>query len=291
MKFHLKVDTDEVARELGAEHDKVREHLKQEVKTLAIRTHAFIVEKARRELKGFYYEYYLGRRGSSGNLGENLKLHHISDTLHVIELDPKAAWIEDGRAPTFIGDWVLNSPKAKTAKDGSRYIAIPMKISHLAGPGKRPPAVPALDTMARMTLQASRPKLALRKIQYGADGRPVQGTIRKLDIQDPGREHSGFHSRPRSQEMAAMTGLPAHQGIFYGKGAELRQKVSGHTKAGKAKTTREIGTFRVLSSKHKAEGRWMYPEVPAFNGFQAAFQWANEQVELAVADLGRVLGL
>lgn len=291
MEFHLKVDTQEVAQSLNVERERIQDLLKQEVKTLAIRTHAYIADKARRELKGFFYEYYLGRRGSSGNLGENLKLHHVSDTLHVIELDQKAAWIEDGRPPTFIGDWVLNSPKAKTAKDGSKYIAIPMKLAHLAGPGKRAPSVPALETLARSALKEVRPKIPLRKIQYSKDGRPMTGTIHKLDIPEPDRSVGGFHSKPRSHEMAAMTGLPAHEGIFYGKGAALRQKVKGvNKKTGKAKVTREIGTFRTLSSKHKAEGRWMYPEVQAFGGFKAAYDWAQEQLDAAIADLGRIVG-
>lgn len=290
MNFHFKIDAQEVASRLGVETDHARELLKQEMKSLAVRTHAFIVEKARRELKGFFYEYYLGRRSSSGNLGENLKLHHISDTLHVIELDQKAAWIEDGRPATFIGDWVLNSPKAKTAKDGSRYISIPMTISKLAGPGKKP-SIPALDTLARAALKNSRPRIPLKKIQYGADGKAVQGKIRSLDIHEPNKSQvAGFHSRPRSQEMAAMTGLPAHEGIFYGKGAHLRQKTVGKTGKGKEKVAREIGTFRTLSSKHKAEGRWMYPEVKAFRGFDAAYEWAQKQLDVAIADMARVLG-
>ena len=292
MQFHLKVDSQEVAQTLGVEVERVQDLLKQEVRTLAIRTHAFIVDKARKELKGFFYEYYLGRRSGSGNLGENLKLHHISDTLHIIELDPKAAWIEDGRPETFIGDWLLNSPKAKTAKDGSKYISIPMKLAHLAGPGKKTASVPALETMAKEAVKRSRPKIAMKKIQYDAGGRPLEGTIRKLDIPEPGRGVEGFYSRPRSKEMAALTGLPAHEGIFYGKGAALRQRVVGKSqKTGKAKVSRDVGTFRTLSSKHKAEGRWMYPEVKKFGGFDAAYKWANEQMKSAVGDLGRALGL
>lgn len=293
MQFHLRVDSQEVAQMLGAEVEQVQDLLKQEVRTLAIRTHAFIVDKARKELKGFFYEYYLGRRsGGSGNLGENLKLTHISDTLHVIELDQKAAWIEEGRPATFMGDWMLNSPKAKTAKDGSKYIVIPMKLAHLAGPGNKKASVPALETMAKEAVKRSRPKIALKKIQYQADGKPVVGTIRKVEIDDPGRHVGGMHSRPRSAEMAALTGLPAHEGIFYGKGAALRQKVVGKVgKTGKAKVARDVGTFRVLSSKHKAEGRWLYPEVKAFGGIPAAYDWAQEQMQAAIGDLGRALGL
>lgn len=211
MKFSINVNSEQVARDLNIEREEIESQLKQEIKTLAARTHAFIIAKANSELKGFMREHYLGRQ--SGNLGANLKLHHISDTLHVIELDQKAHWIEDGRPATFIGDWVLKSPKAKIAKDGSKYIAIPFKLASLKG-NKTEAAIPALETMAKAALKATRPKIHMTKTQYGSDGRPLEGKIKNIEIEDPGRHVAGFHSKARSPEMAALTGLPAHEGIF-----------------------------------------------------------------------------
>lgn len=290
MRFSVNVNSEEVAASLNADLETVQAKLKEEVKSLAIRTHFFIANKAKNELKGFFYEAYLGRQ--NGTLGSNLRLHHISDTLHVIELDPKAAWIEDGRPATFMGDWLLNSPKAKTARDGSRYLAIPFTLAKLKG-GSPPGTIrPALETMARAALSNIRPKISATKTAYDKAGRPISGKIAKVPMDDPGADRvSGFHSRPRSPEMAAATGLKAHEGIFYGAGAQLRQKVKT-TKSGKQKVSRDIMTFRVISSKHKMEGdRWMYPEVKPFKGFEAAESWAKEQMDLAIAGIGQALGI
>lgn len=291
MRFSISVNAEEVARELNADRDAVEKALKEEIKTLASRTHAFLVAKATSDLKGFMREHYLGRQGS-GSLGNNLRLHHVSDVLHVIELDPKAHWIEDGRPATFIGDWVLKSPKAKTAKDGSKYIAIPFKLASLKGGKGGTSSTPALEVMAKAALRGTRPKIHATRTQYDEKGRPIHGKIRDVPIEEPGRHVGGFYSRPRSAEMAAATGLPAHQGIFYGAGAQLRQTVTPPKRpGGKPSVSRDIMTFRTLSSKHAMEGRWMYPEVKAFKGFEAAYEWAQQQLDIAMGELGRAIGI
>lgn len=292
MQFHIRIDSQSIAEQLGVEKDNIMAALKEDVKTLAIRTHAFIIEKARSELEGYMLEAYLGRSGKSGNLGTNIRLVHVSDVLHVIELDQKAMWIEDGRKPTFMGDWMLQSAKTKTAKDGSRYLVVPFNLAHLAGKrqGGSGAGIPALETMARSALQKVRPRIAAGKIAYGADGKPQLGSLTKVPIDEPDRTVSGFFSRPRSAEMAALTGLKAHEGIFYGKGAHLTQKKT-RLLNGKESTSRDITTFRVLSSKHKAEGRWMYPEVKPFGAFDAAHKWAESQLSDMVGSLGRSIGI
>jgi hypothetical protein len=287
MHFTVSVNSEQIADQLRVDVEQLEQTLKAEIKTLAIRTHAFIAEKARSELSGFMYEWYMGRKGPGGALGENLRILHVSDNLHVVELDQKAAFIEDGRPKIFM-QWLLDSPKAKTSKDGKKYAVIPFTLAKFKG-SMSPPRIPALETMAKAAFKNIRPKMAMRSTAYDASGRPIHGKIADVPIPEPDRSVQGFHSRPRSKEMAALTGLPAHEGIFYGKGASLRQKVS--KKGGKFKVDRGIMTFRVISEKHRAEGRWMAPEVKPFGGFPAAHKWAMEQLDIAVASLGQQLGM
>ncbi|MGI0060458.1 MAG: hypothetical protein ACREBJ_11905, partial [Nitrosotalea sp.] len=128
--------------------------------------------------------------------------------------------------------------------------------------------------------------ISLRKIEKDAAGKPKLGILHKLNLASPegfsALNAPGLFSQPRNQAMADLTGLQPHEGIFYLKDAvvtQREQKYTTKTGAEKTKIKKEVITFRTVSTKHQAEGRWMSPEVKPFNGMEAAFKYAEEEWE------------
>jgi hypothetical protein len=111
----------------------------------------------------------------------------------------------------------------------------------------------------------------------------------------PQSQAPDLFSKPRTPEGAkelnkklaelGQTGLKPHGGIFKLAGAVVSQRVKRNSKGeiqrdkktGKAKVQKETVVFRVISSKHEHEGRWMYPRVDAFNSLQKTKEWADKE--------------
>jgi hypothetical protein len=130
---------------------------------------------------------------------------------------------------------------------------------------------PDLEGMIRDTLKAN--KISLTKIEKDPLGNPKLGILHNVKMLEPSRtDKPDLFSKPRSPEMAALTGLKPHGGHFYGKGLVVTQSLNE-----KGKVVKSAITFRVVSSKHQAEGRWMAPAIQPFNSIKAAFEWANSQ--------------
>lgn len=82
---------------------------------LAVAAHAKAAELAHERLHGRLPAYLRA-----------LHLRRAEDGMEVV-LEPSAGWIEDGLPKRDMRELLLSSPKAKTAKDGTKYLAVPMR--------------------------------------------------------------------------------------------------------------------------------------------------------------------
>jgi hypothetical protein len=293
--FRLRIDTLEIAKKLNTARELIEDKVKPAVENLSIATHAFIVNKANETFSdsNFKREYYLGlgkhakdvnkestRDDRVDGTAKHLRWIKMQDGLWVVELDEKAMWLEEGRDITFMGSWLLKpgAKGVKTAKDGSLYRAIPFKQT--SGMNDAPGAKPAFAELIRK--QAKRQGISLKKIEKDEQGNPKIGVLHKLNMTPTLNQSQapGFFSRPRSQEEAAQTGLKPHSGIYKLDGAVVVQR-----KDAKGKVKKETVVFRVISSKHKAEQRWMYPKVTPANIFPQAYEWALQEWQKVVLSI------
>jgi hypothetical protein len=267
MKYRVSINIDEVARQVNTTVDNLRSRIYNEVEKLSISTHAFIVAKANSDLRGYMREAFLGKDN------KNVRWTKVSDQIWAVEIDESARWIEEGKSATFMR-WLLdNNPKAKTAKDGSRYAHIPFTHAKLAGANdKTNDPKQAYEAIVRKTLKEN--KISLRKIERLPDGSPKLGVLHTVPVDPPGspQQFPGFFSMPRNPEMARLTGLPQHSGIFHLKGLMVTQRLNQ-----KGKPVREAVTIRTISSKHEAEGRWFAKEIKPLASLDAAQSFAESE--------------
>jgi hypothetical protein len=92
-------------------------------------------------------------------------------------------------------------------------------------------------------------------------------------------------SMPRSQEMAAKIGLQPHSGIHKLEGLVVTQRMGKD-----GKVVKEALTFRTISTKHEAEGRWYYPEQKPLKAFPAAYDFAKTLMDEAVRRINQEFG-
>lgn len=252
----------------------VDQAMKEAARDLAAQTHAHILEEVQEKLHSTRQKYV-----------DALSYSQVDDDTWVISLGKEAMWIEEGIPPNKdMLDGLLKSPKAKTAKDGSRYIVVPFE--HKKGPTEQTTAGKTLTD----TIKAEFKK---RKIPYGsieknADGTPKTGLIHSFDVlkmsphneirtpnktaNGPGQGH-GPIGAPRQ----GPTGIPFLQGVRV-----YQNKVKD--KNGKEHVKKSIMTFRIASSKHKGQGRWIHPGLEAKKFFDEAAKWAMKEFEDRIRD-------
>lgn len=315
--FRFRVDLSEVAAKLNVARELIEDKVVQGVENLSIAAHAYIVNLANEKWSNddFKRKFYLGLgeygKQASGvssrdpridQTSKNLRWVKVADGLWVVEIDERARWLEEGRAETFMGEWLLKpgAKGVKRAKDGSYYRSIPFKETS----GKKDTAShPALSQIVRDV--AKQRGVSLTKIEKSGSGIPKLGMLHKLDIRPhdaTGYAPGVLYSKPRTDEDAAKSGLRPHSGIFKLEGAAVFQNVYKDgklvtnkrqaekiavTKKGSVK--KEVVVFRTISSKHKAENRWMYPQVEPANFLGQAYDHAMKQWDLIVKSIEATL--
>lgn len=250
---------------------KIQRALNEAARDLATAVHAHILEEVQSKLHSTRDKYIAG-----------LEFKQINDSTWVISLDKSAMWIEEGMPEHEMLDNLLSSPKAKTAKDGSKYLVVP--FDHKKGPTQQTQAGKSLtDTIKQ--------EMAKRKIPYGkvetdADGKPKIGLLHKFDVlKSPLKTQNapGQGKGPIGQVRQGPTGIPFLQGVRV-----YQKKIKDA--AGKEGVKRGIMTFRVASSKHKGSGRWVHPGLEAKRFFEEAQEWAlNQWTEKIMPDIMRRL--
>lgn len=208
----------------------------------------------------------------------------------IITLDAKVRWIEDGMRPHSMLESLLGSDKARTSKDGNKYLIVPFQLNKK--PSQLTPAQQTLLATVTKSLASigreTGESLTPSKIENNADGSPKLGLIRKMDIMGgplklssgPGMGHGAI-----GDVRQGPTGIPFLQGVRV-----YQNKMKGQD--GAEKVQRSIMTFRVASEKHLDQGnRWNHPGLQAMNFFEETARWAQNEVDshLAPALMNQIL--
>ena len=306
--FRFRVDVSAIAEQLRTTRDTIEEKVVSAVETLSAGAHRYITNLATQKWSNddFKREYFLGigkygkdASGKSDNNPfidqkiKNVRWNKVTNGIWVVTIDEKAQWLEEGREETFMGEWLLKpgAKGVKRAKDGSLYRVIPFKHTEGKSDVQDKPGMVAL-----IEQQAKKQKVSLTRIERNSSGEPKLGVLHKLDIHSRTPQHQApdLFSKPRTPEAAAalnkklgemgQTGLKPHGGIFHLEGAVVTQRLKKNAKGeimkdkkGRSKAIKSTVTFRVISSKHEHEGRWMYPKVEPFNSLAKAKNWADEE--------------
>jgi hypothetical protein len=229
------VDAEAIAKEFGELKKEVEEALTQGVKQVASMTHAKTQELASEKLKSTRQLYL-----------NNLEFKEIEMGIWVVSLDQPALFIEEGRkSGSMIPDLLRRN--AKTAKDGSRYKAIPFQ--HNKPPSQTPRKSEEIVSLVKSELKAR--NIPYKKIEHNADGSPRLGRLHVIkDIQSP---------RPSAR---------ASHGV-------LDSLTIYQTKLPSGKIRRDIMTFRVASTKHEGS-KWIHPGMEGKKFMDEALEWAEK---------------
>jgi len=250
LKFEINID--EVASQFGEIRNKVAKDLKNGVQSLATMTHAKTLELATTELNSVSKIYK-----------DALEFQEIEEGVWVVSLNSKAMWIEEGRKTGFMEELLtVESPeskgKIKTSKDGKKYRVIPFE--HSKKPSEQTKKAKELTDQIRKVLKEK--KIPYKKLELGQDGSPKLGLLHKFDI-NSARIKESHKDEPL-------------------KGIAIYQKKDEAT----GKVSRDVMTFRVISEKHKDEGKWIYPDNAKYAQgaklMDKAFAWALIEWEQTV---------
>jgi len=231
-------DFDKIAKDLGSEID---ERIDGLVSTMAQKAFDHIVDIAQEELKTLKDKYI-----------EGLEIEQLTPTSWLISMTDKSGWIETGHEPGFqMLPGFLNSPKAKTAKDGSKYLIIPMEhateTSHSTQKGQ--------ETKDLLKRELSQRGVPFTGIENGNNGKPKLGTLHNFNF--GGRQ--------------GLTGIPYLQGV------RISQK---QTNQG---VKRSIMTWRTASSKQNPSEYWVLENgTKGLGAFDKTVDWIEQEWEKLV---------
>lgn len=227
---------------------------------LSAQAHAHLMEEVQQKLHSSREKYL-----------DALDFKQVGDDTWVVTLDKDAIWIEEGMPEHEMIADLLKSPKAKMAKDGSRYMVIPFK--HNQGPTAQTRA--QQDLTSTLKAEMKRREIPYGKIEKDSKGNPKTGMLHSFDIlKNPPKtsEGPGQGKGPVGQVRQGPTGIPFLQGVRV-----YQKKVKG--KDGKETVKKSIMTFRIVSSKHMGTGRWVHPGLEAKKFFEEAADWALREWE------------
>lgn len=257
--YVIRIDLGDLTRLPQEIQDAAKDKLSEAVARLGAQVHAHIVEQVQAKLHS-RREIYI----------DNLHFRPEDDYTCVVELDQKAMWIEEGMPEHEMIDDLLKSSKTKTAKDGSRYLAVPFQ--HNKAPNATPQAGQTLQDTIKNEMK--RMKIPYGKIEKGADGKPLLGKLHEFSIDDkPAKifEGAGQGWGPVGEVRQGPTGIPFLRKV------RVYQREVQDPKTGQKMIKRQIMTFRVVSSKHKGTGRWVHPGLQPMHFFDEAYEWAMNE--------------
>lgn len=228
------IDAEAIAAEFKELKEQVQQAIEKGVKQVASMTYAKTQELANSKLNSTRKMYL-----------DNLDFEEVAPGVWVVSLDEPAMWIEEGRKSGDMTEDLLRK-NYKTAKDGSRYRAIPFHYSK--GPSQTPISAQMFVNQIKSELKTR--GIPFKKIERDENGSPRMGRIHLI---------KGIESlRPSARAShGALSGLAIYQ-----------QK----SKTGNVR--RDILTFRMVSSKHKGN-KWIHPGYEAQKFMDEALEWAS----------------
>jgi hypothetical protein len=254
--FHVNLDIGPLINAAIGIDEVSRQAMQAAGQRLLIMTRAHIIEEANKKLHTRRQMYIDG-----------LSHFQIDDSTYVINLDASVRWIDDGQPAHSMVDDLLKSKKAKTAKDGSKYLVVPFRHGP-SGPTQMTPAQRNLLDTIKQELNSR--KIDYGKVETGANGQPKLGLLHSFDIKNAPTKTSnspGQGRGPIGKVMQGPTGIPLLQGVRI-----YQNKITN--KDGSQSVRKDIMTFRVVSSKHKGQGRWEHPGSEAVGLMDEAYDWA-----------------
>lgn len=175
---------------------------------------------------------------------DNVEFSNPEENLWVVTLKEPAMWIEEGRKSGSMVDDLLRKGY-KTSKDGNKYRAIPFE--HSKPPSQQSNAANELTNLIRKELRAR--NINYKKIEYGKNGSPRVGLLHRFDVESA--------RKMSDKQKEQLKGVAVYQ-----------------TKQKDGSVRRDVMTFRIVSEKHKDEGKWMHPGRQAEKFMDEAFDWA-----------------
>ena len=274
--------------DLGKDLQGFESEIHRSVATLSAQTHLHIIEDASKVLHSRREIYIKALHKPS----------EVSPGVFVITLDESALWIEEKTEQhSMVNDLLGDNPKI--AKDGSRYRCIPFSHNK-GGPATNTPAEQQLVDAIKTELKKLR--IPWAGIERNPDGSPKTGTLHKISIATPSRpagtaagpggNQQGWGRGPEGAPRVGPTGIPLLQGLRISQTGVFNPDGSPKlNKMGQQAARRDIMTFRVVSSKHLGQNRWIYPEKEGVNLMDKAMDWAErEWDQRIVPDLLKKLG-
>ncbi len=264
----VNLDIAELA-ELMNVKDAIKDATDGAARDLAAMTHGKIAELAGQKLHSRREMFVTG-----------LKYHQESDDLWIVSLDAKVRWVDDGLPAHSMLDDLLASPKAKKAKDGSKYIVVP--FGHGPGAGKTSTTPPQQDLISTVKKAMKARGIPFGTIEKDDNGSAKLGRLHSFDITKApvkSLDGPGQGKGPKGAVKQGPTGIPFLQGV-----SVYQSQGPG------GKTKRQILTFRVASSKHREQSRWEHPGTTPMNLMEEGMQWAMEtwQKEIAPAIVSKI---
>jgi len=271
--FRVEIDAGQVAAKLGQVPEQIMPLLQKGASALAAQTHAHVIQQVQEKLKSTREKYLSA-----------LHFSQVNDHTWLVSLEKEAFWIEDGIEPgrEMIDDLLKARPgkgPVKTAADGSRFRVIPFQ--HNKAPTRT--WDPALALQETVKKELKNRGIPYGKIESDSSGAPKVGLLHKFDIMNaPLKTHKGpgqGWGLP-NEVRKGPTGIPFLQGVrVYQNLVKDKDGNQVLDKMGQPKVSRQIMTFRIVSSKHKGTGRWVHPGLTPRKFLDEAYRWANETWE------------
>lgn len=277
--FSVNIDVSEIANLVGETRKAADMAMQEAARNLTAMTHAKIVELAGSKLHSRRQMFVDG-----------LSYQQVAADTWLINLDAKVRWIDDGMPAHNMLDDLLKSKKAKTAKDGSRYVVVP--FNHGPGKGASNSTPAQMDLVATIKSEMKRKNIPFGTIEKDASGQAKTGRLHSFDIMKeplktangPGQGHGPIGDvRQGPNQRQNVGGGPGGGGTPFLQGVSVYQnKVKD--RFGNTSVKRSIMTFRVASSKHKEQGnRWNHPGTDPMNILEDAAKWAMETFDREIA--------
>jgi hypothetical protein len=233
------IDPEEIAQIVSKATKEVEQDIKKSAENLAAMTHAKAHELARDELKSLAQQY-----------SDNLEFSNPEENLWVITLKDPAAWIEDGRKSGFMEE-LLNGKSSKTNKKGEKYAVIPFE--HSKQPSQQSTKAQALSNEIKQVMKEK--NISWKNLELGPNGSPRVGRLHSFNVETA--KASDKHKFPLTH------GVSVYQ---------TKDKNTG-------KVRRDVMTFRIITEKHKEEGKWIHPGREGAKILDKAFEWAMKEWE------------
>jgi hypothetical protein len=195
-------------------------------------------------------------RDSLGSLSKKyqnaIEFINPEENLWIVNLKEEAMFIEEGRKSGFMSE-LLSGRSSKVNKKGERYAIIPFE--HSKSPSEQSQKARKLSEEIKTFLKGQ--KVSWKKIEYNSDGSPRIGLLHRFNVESA-------RPTPHSKD-PALKGVAIYQ----------NKKSDGSVR-------RDVMTFRIITEKHREQGKWFHPGMEGKKLMDKVFDWAIYEWEQTV---------